>query len=142
MEVFGSLTKKYKIAIALLKNKGQKYEDLSEEQIDYLKGFMDRSDMTYINWGKRDHVYIGKYRGKSQYVQKQYLLWKLRGELDIVNGNEIVGFQNDILSFQDRFELSFLKLYNFFKSHKQCVWNRDILESSCLCEVCENGCEC
>ena len=49
MEVLGSLTKKYKIAIALLKNKGQKYEDLSEEQIDYLKGFMDRSDMTYIN---------------------------------------------------------------------------------------------
>lgn len=59
-----------------------------------------------------------------------------------MNGNEIVGFQNDILSFQDRFELSFLKLYNFFKSHKQCVWNRDILESSYLCEVCENGCEC
>lgn len=74
MEVLGSLTKKYEIAIALSKNKGQKYEDLSEEQIDYLKGFMDRSDMTYINWGKRDHVYIGKYRGKSQYVQKQYLL--------------------------------------------------------------------
>ena len=49
MEVLGSLTKKYKIAIALSKNKGQKYEDLSEEQIDYLKGFMDRSDMTYIN---------------------------------------------------------------------------------------------
>lgn len=36
MEVLGSLTKKYEIAIALSKNKGQKYEDLSEEQIDYL----------------------------------------------------------------------------------------------------------
>ena len=26
---------------------------------------MDRSDMTYINPEKRDHVYIGKFQGKS-----------------------------------------------------------------------------
>ena len=32
------------------------------------------------------------------------LLWKLRDVLHIVNGNEIVGFQNENLSFQDRFE--------------------------------------
>ena len=57
--------------------------------------------------------------------------------LDIVNGNEIVGFQNDNLSFQGIFErkLSFSKLYNPFKSLKQYVWNIDIPESLCLCEV-------
>ena len=76
--------------------------------------------MTYINRGKRDCLDIRKCEGKSQYVQKQHLLWKLRGKLDIVNGNEILGFQNDNLSFRDRFEkkLSFSKLDNFFKSHK------------------------
>lgn len=36
------------------------------------------SDITSINPGKRDHVYIGKFEGKSQYIQKQYLLRKLR----------------------------------------------------------------
>ena len=81
---------------------------------------------------------IWKFEGKSQYVQKQYSLWKLRDVLDIVNGNEIAGFQKDNLSFQDRFEkkLSFSKLYNFFKSYKQYIWNRDIPESSCLCKEC------
>ena len=41
---------------------------------------------------KRDHVYIRKVEGKSQYVQKKYLLWKLRDILDTVNGNKIVCF--------------------------------------------------
>ena len=68
--------------------------------------------MTYINPGKRDHIYIGKFEGRSQNVQKRNLLWKLRNVLDIVNGNEIVGFQNGNLGFQDRLEkkLSFSML--------------------------------
>ena len=68
--------------------------------------------MTYINPGKRDHVCNGKIEGKSEKLRK------LRDVLGIVNGNEIIGFQNDNLSFQYRFEkkLSFLKLYNFFKN--------------------------
>ena len=85
---------------------------------------MDRSDMNYINPGKRDHAYVGKPEGKSQYVQKQYLLWKLIDVLYIiVSGNEIVGFQDYKLTFQDRFEkkLSFSNLCNFFKSHKQYI---------------------
>ena len=47
MEVIGSLAKKYRIRIALSKRKERKYEDLSEEQNDWLKEFMDRSDMTF-----------------------------------------------------------------------------------------------
>ena len=39
--------------------------------------------MTYIDRGKRNHVYIWKFEGKSQYVQKHYLLWKLRHVLDM-----------------------------------------------------------
>ena len=53
-----------------------------------------------------------------------------------------VNFQNENLSFHDRFEkkLSFSKLCNFFESHKKCVCYRDMPEPSCLCEVCENTC--
>ncbi|XP_066916722.1 uncharacterized protein [Clytia hemisphaerica] len=143
MEVIGSLAKKYKLRNALSKKKGRKYEDLSEEQVEWLKDFLERSDMTYINPGKKDHVYIGKIDGVSQYVQKQYLLWTLRDTLDIINGNdEIRREKRNENSFQDMFgkKLSFARLYNFFKVHKQYVWNRDIAESSCLCEVCENAC--
>lgn len=63
MEVIGSFAKKHTIRIAL--KKGTKID-------------VGRSDITSINPGKRDHVYIGKFEGKSQYIQKQYLLRKLR----------------------------------------------------------------
>ena len=122
MEVIGSLAKKHAIRIA--------HEDLSEE-------LHFTSDITSINPGKKDHVYVGKFEGKSQNIQQKYLLRKRRDVLDIVNGCEIAAFENDSRSVQDRAEkkLSFSKLYNFLKSHKQCVWNRDIPGFLCLCEV-------
>ena len=61
MEVIVSLAKKYKISIALSKKKGRKYECLSEEQIYWLKELIDRSDMSHINPGKRDHFCNGKF---------------------------------------------------------------------------------
>ena len=42
--------------IALSKTGGIKHQDLSDDQIEWLKEFMDRSDMTYINPGKKDLV--------------------------------------------------------------------------------------
>jgi len=142
MEVIGSLAKKYQMRIALSKKKGRKCEDLSEEQVEWLREYLERPEMTYINPGKKDNVYIGKIDGKSQYVQKQYLLWTLKETLDIINGSEFVGLSRNESSFPEMFDkkLSFAKLYSFFKAHKQYVWNRDIPESSCLCEVCENAC--
>ena len=141
MEVIGSLAKKYQIRIAFATKRGRKYEDLSEKEVEWLKIYMERPEMTYINPGKKDHVYVGKIDGKSSFVQKQYLLWTLRDTLDIINGNELEGGSNET-SFNGRFGkmLSFGRLYNFFKVHKQYVWNRDIPESSCLCEICENAC--
>ena len=43
-------------------------------------------------------------------------------------------------SFCDIFEkkLTFRQLYHFIKSRKQFVYNRDIPQASCLCEICEN----
>ena len=141
MEVIGSLAKKYKMRINLAKKRGRKYEDLTEEEVEWLKNYMERPEMTYINPGKKDNVYVGKIDGKSSFVQKQYLLWTLRDTLDIINGSELEGVPNET-SFNGRFDkvLSFERLYHFFKVHKQYVWNRDIPESSCLCEICENAC--
>ena len=92
MEVIGRLAEKYKMRIALALKRGRKYEDLASEQIEQLKKFLDKLDMIYINPGKKDHVYVGKKDGVSQYTQKQYLLWTLRDILEILNGNEIVSF--------------------------------------------------
>ena len=105
--------------IALKTKVGRKHEDLTEEQIEWLKELLDRADMTYINPGKKDHVYVGKVEGLSKYIQKQYLLWMLRDILDI-HGNEIVGFHIGETSFVDKFDkkLSFTKLYNFLKFKK------------------------
>jgi len=141
MEVIGSLAKKYKMRIALATKRGRKYEGLNEEEVEWLKNYMERPEMTYINPGKKDNVYVGKVNGKSSFVQKQYLLWTLRDTLDIINGSELEGAPNET-SFFGRFSkvLSFGRLYNFFKVHKQYIWNRDIPESSCLCEICENAC--
>ena len=142
MEVIGSLAKKYKVRIALCKKRGRKYEDLSEEKVNWLKNYLERPEMTYINPGKKDNVYVGKVDGKSMYVQKQYLLWTLRDTLDIINGSKFEGGPNNEASFPGTFEkkLSFAKLYNFFKAHKQYIWNKNIPESSCLCEICKNAC--
>ena len=126
MEVIGSLAKKYKMRIALCRKRGRKYEDLSEEEVKWLKNYLERPEMTYINPGKKDNVYVGKVDGKSVYVQKQYLLWTLRDTLDIINGSEFEGGPNNEA--------------NFFKAHKQYIWNKNIPESSCLCEICENAC--
>ena len=64
MEVIGSLAKKYKVRIALCKKRGRKYEDLSEEKVNWLN-YLERPEMTYINPGKIDNVYVGKVDGKS-----------------------------------------------------------------------------
>ena len=102
---------------------------------------MDKADLTYVNPGRKDHVYIGKKDGEQQYCQKRYLLWNLRDLLKILNGNEVAGSTAGVETFVDRFEkpLSFSLLYIFIRNHKQFVYNQNIPQGSCLCEVCKNS---
>ena len=139
-EIIGTLAKKYQMRIVLKEKRGRKHRDLNEDQEHWLVEFLERSDISYINPGKKDHVYVGKVGGISQYVQKQYLLWTLRDLLDIINGNAMAVRANE--NFESVFleKMSFGQLYQFVKSHKQYIFNRDIPHSSCLCEVCENAC--
>ena len=98
--------------IALSKKRGRKYEDLSEEEVNWLKNYLERPEMTYINPGKKDNVYVGKVDGKSMYVQKQYLLWTLRDTLDIINGSKFEGGPNNEASFPGTFEKKQYVKYN------------------------------
>lgn len=140
VEVIGNLAKKYEIKIDLGPKRGRKLIEMSEENVAWLTNILERSDITYMNPGKNDNVYIGKVDGISQFVQKQYLLWTIRDLLGIINGSssmEGVGMNESYTDVFDE-DLSFTQLYQFLKVRKQYVWNKNIPEASCLCEICEN----
>ena len=56
---------------------------MTEGEKEWLKSFLDKSDITYVT---PDQNYVGKVDGKSQYVQKRYLMWTLNDPLNIANG--------------------------------------------------------
>ena len=60
-----------------MERRGLKAHTLTEEQQKWLDDAFDRPDITYVNPGRKDNVYVGKKDGERQYVQKRYLLWSL-----------------------------------------------------------------
>ena len=140
-EIIGSLVNKFHLRVAFAPKKaGRKRIDLTEEERKWLIEFLDRPDMTYTTPGRRDNVYIGKENGEKQYVQKRYLLWPLKDIVETANNNPLnIGMMD---TFEDHFgkKISFSQLYNFIRSHKEYVYNKNIPLSSCLCEICENIC--
>lgn len=73
----------------------------------------------------KNHVFIGNVEDEFQYTLKQFYLWTLKDKLDIMNDNEILRLTDGEMSLADKFDkkLSFTKLYHFFKSLKQYIWN-------------------
>ena len=59
----------------------------------------------------------------------------------ILNGNKNVESKN-YETFQNTFGkwLEFSLMYDFLKTRKQYIYNKDIPHASCLCEICENVC--
>ena len=114
---------------------------LTEEEQEWLVNVFNRPDLTCINPGRKDNVYVGKKDGKREYVQTRYLLWTLGDLLNIINGVKLDGVSN-INTFSDKFgkDLTFSSLYNYIKSQKHLIYNQDIPQSSSSCEVCENAC--
>ena len=127
-EVIKGLANKYQLRIQLSK-KGRKPNITTEDQISLLAEFFERPDIAYINPGRKDNKYIGIINGKKMFLQKRYLLWTLRELFEILNSK-----QNDGL------QLTFKQMYKYIKSQKQLVLQKDIPDTSCLCEVCENTC--
>ena len=71
----------------------------------------------------------------GNYLHRQYLLWTLKDLLDIINGSELHS-SNFVSTFSEK--LSFSQLYDFIKSHKQFVYNKNIPHTPCLCNTCKN----
>ena len=134
-EIVKSLASKFDLRIKLDHKKLGRPEDaLSDEEETWLSKFLDRPGITYTNPGKNNQRYIGKENGKSVFVPIKYLLWNIRGLLNIANrcslANEI-----DTGSFPKVFDkqLTFRQLYAFLKSGEELVFNRDIFHSPHVC---------
>ena len=67
---------------------GRAKNELTESEKEWLKNFLDKPDITYVTPGWKDHRYVGKVDGKSQYVQKRY--WTLNDLLNIANGSSLI----------------------------------------------------
>ena len=66
----------------------------------------------------------------------RYLPWNLSDLLQILNSNKVTSSNG----FADQFskENSFRQMYEFIKRHSTFDYNKGILQSGCLCEICEN----
>ena len=77
-EVISALENKFKLRINPNQSKaGRPKKELTESEKEWLKNFLDKPDIIYVIPGRKDHRYVGKIDGKSQYVQKRYLMWTL-----------------------------------------------------------------
>ena len=74
-EFISALANKFKLRIKPTQSKpGRPKNELTESKKEWLKNFFDTSDITYVTPCRKDHRYVGKIDGKSQYVQNQYLM--------------------------------------------------------------------
>ena len=49
------------------KKRGHKAKELMDEEKQWIRYSLDRADLTYVNPGKKYHVYIGEKDGEQQY---------------------------------------------------------------------------
>ena len=65
---------------------GKKKDKVCDEELKRLKKFLDCPNISFMNPGRKDHLYVGKKVGVKVYEQKRYLLWKIRDLHEIANG--------------------------------------------------------
>ena len=84
----------------------------------------------YVTSGWKDHHYVGKVDGKSQYVQKQYHMWTF----NIAKASSLIKNES---SFEFSFgkKIKFHQLYEYNKSSREYLYKRDIPQSSYLCKI-------
>ena len=85
--------------------------------------FLSQSDMTYTKYGVSGQCLFRK------------VGWWVKDLLDIINGSELHSF-NFVSIFLEK--LTFSQLYDFIKSDKQFVYDKNIFYTSCLCDNCKN----
>ena len=80
------ITNKFCVRFDSKAKRGKKKDELSDEELKWLKEFLDCPDISYMFPGRKDHVHVGKKEGVKVYEQKRYLSWKLRNLDEIANG--------------------------------------------------------
>ena len=102
-EVISALANRFKLRIKPTQSKaGRPKNELTESEKEWLKKFLDKPDITHVTPGRKDHRYVEKVDGRSQYVQKRYLMWTLNDLLNIANGSFLIKSESS-------FEFSFGK---------------------------------
>ena len=74
---------------------------------------------------------------KSSDRKCKYLLWNIKDILDIANGSGKIKI-SDTFFVKFEKELTFSQLYGILKANKEYSFKKNIPQSSCLCEICEN----
>ena len=64
-------------------------------------------------------------------------MWTINDLLNIANGSSLIKNES---SFEFSFgkKIKFHRLYEYIKSNREYVYNRDIQQTSCLRKICEN----
>ena len=134
------MANKFKLRIKPNQSKvGKPKNELNESEKEWLKNVLDKSDISYVTPGRKDLRYIGKVDGKNQYFQKRYLMWRLNNILNIASGSSLIKNESSFEFLFDK-KIKFYQLYEYIKSNRGYAYNRDIPQSSCLYEICENVC--
>lgn len=60
------------------KKRVRKNKDLDDDQKKWIDSFLNWSDVTYMNPGRKDNLYVSKINDERKYKQKRYLLWTIR----------------------------------------------------------------
>ena len=133
------ITNKFCVRFDFKAKRGKKKDEPSDEELTWLKEFLDRPDILYMNPGRKDHVNVRKKDGVKVYEQKRYLLWKIRDLHETTNGGSVIE-ETGGDSFSNAFgrPMKIALPYDVLKLHKEYVFNRDIPQWSCLCELCQN----
>ena len=139
-EVLQGLVKKYEIRIQFKENRGRPRKDLSDEQQQWLTTFLERSDITYMNPGRKDCVYLGKVDGDIKYEQRRYLLWTLHDLLEIINGNSFIENEESFITWNNGTPMTFAQLYDFVKGNKAYSFNKSIPHAKLLMRSMRKSC--
>ena len=102
--------------------------------------FLNRSDISYTTPGRKDNVDVGTFNKEKKFVQKRYLLWTIGEISDTINGSKLLeSSEGDNFCFKFGKDITFRRLYDLLKRHKEYIFNTKILQWLCLCEICENA---
>ena len=103
------MANKFKLRINPTQSKaGRPRNELTESEKESLRNVLDKPDIIFVTRGRKDQRYVGKVDGKSQYVQKWYLMWILNYLLNTAkNIRELSWMSHRVICFWFLYRFSF-----------------------------------